>query len=140
MAEPSTIWSIPLDSLTETRERPLFVPSRRPPAAAASASREEGAPATLLGVVEAADGSGLAVIQGDGGAPVRVMRTQAYRGWRLAEVRARQAVFERDGRVVLLTLQRPGGTDASKASSEPALAPSAVNDVPLIPAPLPGFN
>src|SRR3954447_24081051 len=73
-ADPSgnPLWAIPLSSLTATRERPIFLPSRRAPAPAVAgtpvvvasppppAAEPDQPPLTLVGVI-AGDTEGFAV-------------------------------------------------------------------------------
>lgn len=92
----------PLDQLSVTHERPLFSPTRRPPATpvAAVTSRSEPTPpppsppsVVLLGIVSE-DGDGRAAIRsGDKSAGNKVMRVRvgdAVAGWKVERIEPRR--------------------------------------------------
>ena len=116
--------SVPLESLTATRERPLFSATRRPPPSAAPLPQEkpqaplqsrapapaepQGPPLALIGTITGAD------------RPVAILFNKLTRivatihegdealGWRVKSVSARSAVVEKDGASVTLDLPKPG--------------------------------
>lgn len=127
------LWGIPLDTLRETRERPLFSPSRRPPAAAviapstvpvkaaAPAAEPDRPPLDLVGVVIGTGGSASA----DGAAStdayavfvntathdvIRLRTGEGHDGWVLQSVQGREAVLEKDHRTAVIALPAPTGS------------------------------
>ena len=111
-------WRIPLASLSNTRERPIFSPSRRPPPvvnaprqlsqplAIAGPSRP---PLSLVGAI-AGDGDGIAVFVDEiTRAVIRLKIGESHAGWALRRVEGREAQLERDRQTAVLTLPNPSG-------------------------------
>ena len=127
------LWGIPLRTLTATRERPLFSPSRRPPAQAIAAPAPAPRPVveakppepdhpllTIVGtIVSASDGIGVFIDQASNEV-VRIHTGQQHAGWVLRSVHGREASFEKNERKSTLALPAPGETPAAGAT--PALA------------------
>lgn len=116
------LWAIPLSSLTATRDRPLFLPSRRPPAPAVAGTPvvvapqpqaapppvEEQPPLTLVGAV-ANDHEGIAVfLDQTTNNVIRLKTGQDHSGWVLRAVKGREAVLQKDQRTMTLVLPVPG--------------------------------
>lgn len=115
------LWAIPLSSLTATRDRPLFLPSRRPPAPAVAgtpivaapappppAAEPEQPPLTLVGAV-ANEHEGIAVFLDQATNKVIRLKTgQDHSGWVLRSVKGREAVLQKDQRSTTLALPVPG--------------------------------
>ncbi len=125
---------VTLESLSATKERPLFSATRRPPPPAAAiqpdtspppaqvqapgSSEPEGPPLALIGTITGA------------GRPVAVLFNKLTRvvstthegdealGWRITTVLERSATAEKDGVTVRLNLPRPG--DPANANPTPA--------------------
>jgi general secretion pathway protein N len=110
------LWAIPLKSLTSTRERPLFSPSRRPPPAAAVAASPAPAPPppkpaepdhpplTLVGtVVGETQSIGVFVDQVTKNV-IRLRTGEGHAGWTLRAIQGREATFEKDQLVANLAL------------------------------------
>jgi general secretion pathway protein N len=125
------LWGIPLRVLTATRERPLFSPSRRPPAppaiaapappprpvAAAKPAEPDHPLLTIVGtVVSASDGIGLFIDQATNEV-LRIHTGQDHDGWVLRSVHGREASFEKHERTSTLTLPAPGETPGAAAPS-----------------------
>jgi len=123
-AEPSgnPLWAVPLSALAATRDRPLFTPSRRPPAPAiagpvapAPVAAPAPAPAepdrpqlTLVGAI-AGQNDGIAVFLDQTNNNVVRLRTgQDHLGWVLRSVKGREAVLEKDRRSATLELPPTG--------------------------------
>jgi general secretion pathway protein N len=136
-ADPSgnPLWAIPLSALTATRERPLFLPSRRAPAPAVAgtpvvvappppASAEpEQPPLTLIGAV-AGDNEGFAVFLDQAtGSVIRLKTGQDHSGWVLSSVKGREATLEKNRRSATLSLPAPGEAQAMPVSA-PAVPPA----------------
>jgi hypothetical protein len=115
------LWSVPLTSLSATRDRPVFSPSRRPPpppvVAAPYVPPPPPPPAlppesdhpllTLLGTVAGETrGVGIFTKQNDK-APVNLRIGEDYQGWVLRAVRGRETIFEKNNRTATLALPSP---------------------------------
>jgi hypothetical protein len=133
------LWAIPLKQLTNTRDRPIFSPSRRPPPPVAVnrpfvppvAVRPPPKPPerptlALLGTI-AGEGDSLALFTETTTQEVVRLRTgEAHEGWVLRSVHGREAMLEKDNRTETVTLPDPGGAAAA--------------EVPHIPPPLEGVR
>lgn len=119
------LWAIPLNLLKATRERPIFLPSRRPPAPAtvpaaatappppptkpAPAPEAERPALTLVGVVSGVD-DGFAVFVNTTTRDIVRLRTgEGYEGWILRSVKGREAVLENNRRNVVIEMPPPSG-------------------------------
>jgi hypothetical protein len=147
------LWGIPLRLLTATRERPLFSPSRRPPAppvvaapvaprpvAAPKLPEPERPPLTIVGtIVGESDAIGVFVNQATNEV-IRIHAGQAHDGWVLRSVHGREASFEKNDRSAILALPVPGATPASPGvPTQPTLAgQSSVPVQAALPAPAAG--
>ena len=131
------LWAIPLSALTATRERPLFLPSRRAPAPAVAgmpvvaapppsprASVEEQPPLTLVGAI-ASETEGFAVFLDQATNNVIRLKTgQDHSGWVLRSVKGREVTLQKEGRAATLMLPAPGNlSSAEPASQQPAPQP-----------------
>ena len=106
-AQPGNpLWTIPLNTLNATRERPLFAPSRRPAMQAAPAvianlpppppppAEPEQLGLRLLGTI-AGRNDGIAICLNLATSEVVRVRTgESFEGWNLRTVRGREATFE----------------------------------------------
>jgi general secretion pathway protein N len=120
-----------LSSLTATRERPIFSPSRRPPTAPVvsaappppPAPAEPGHPAlTLIGtIVGDADHIGIFLDQVSRSV-IRLKVRQEHAGWVLVAVEERQVTFEKGTRMSRLALPARGSD--GKAPSQGARPPT----------------
>jgi hypothetical protein len=139
------LWAIPLSALTATRTRPLFTPSRRPPApvvASAPAAAPRPPPAsppavpqhpnlTLVGTV-ASENEGVAVfIDTATRDTVRLRTGEGHSGWILQSVERRAATLQKGEQTETLAMPKPTDT--------PATAPviSALPPAPPLPPPPP---
>jgi hypothetical protein len=117
------LWAIPLSALAATRKRPLFTPSRRPPApiavsASVVAPRPPPPPPppapehpnlVLVGTV-AAGNEGLAVLMDPiTHDAVRLRTGEGHQGWILQSVDRRTATLHKGGQNETLELPRPTG-------------------------------
>jgi general secretion pathway protein N len=113
------LWRIPLASLTATRDRPIFSPSRRPPIVVQAAPVKSepppppppGAPTrpllTLLGAI-ASDTDSIAIFMDDTTkAIVRMKVGESHAGWMLRSVAKRQATLEMARQVAVLVIPIP---------------------------------
>jgi hypothetical protein len=117
------LWAIPLGSLAITRERPIFTPSRRPPAPAVVAipppriaqplvvkpAAEPQRPALVLvgTVVGETEGFGIFIDQTTHNV-VRLRTGEGHAGWILRSVKAREATLENGPQTETLRLPVPG--------------------------------
>jgi general secretion pathway protein N len=113
------LWAIPLAQLPNTRDRPIFSPSRRrPPPAVAPAAvpkvaavakpREPERPQVSLVGTIASDDEGFGIFLDQSTKAVFRLRVgEDYQGWKLRSVQGREAVLERDQQVVPLALPQP---------------------------------
>ena len=111
------LWAIPLGSLSLTRDRPLFTPSRRPPAPAVVAAPRVIAPRVvirppepehpnlaLIGtVVGETEGIGVFLDQTTHNF-VRLKTGEGHAGWILRSIKAREATLEKGQQTETLRL------------------------------------
>jgi hypothetical protein len=118
-ANGNPLWAVPLATLTATRERPIFAPTRRPPPVVSvrptqaivripERLREPERPQLLLigTILGEKDGFGVFVDDATKGV-VRLRRGDAYQGWVLRTVQRREATLEKDDKTATLSLPRP---------------------------------
>jgi general secretion pathway protein N len=114
------LWAIPLSSLTATRERPLFLPTRRAPAAAVAGPVAVAAPPApppaepespqlmLVGAI-VSDTEGIAVFLDPATNNIIRLKTgQDHDGWVLRSVKGREATLEKNQRTATMALPVPG--------------------------------
>lgn len=121
------LWSIPLRALTETRERPLFSPSRRPlrpiipaapepmqppPPLAAAPAEPQGPPLTLIGTVVGGrlDAGVALLLDATTNVVARARVGESASGWRVRAVAERSIIVEKSGLSVTLALPDPRET------------------------------
>jgi hypothetical protein len=141
IAEPTStgnpLWAIPASKLSETRDRPLFTVSRRPPtpaapaapaptsAVAAQATAPETPPFTLVGTIVGGDRR-IAIFYDDNSKIASGVREgERASGWTLRSVDPRSATLEESGRVVTLALPEPsaeGGATPAPVSAPPTVS------------------
>jgi general secretion pathway protein N len=113
------LWGIPLRSLTATRERPLFTPTRRPPAPAVAGPPPVEAPApppaagpdrpqlTLVGAISG-ETEGIAIFLDQTTRDIVRLRTgESHSGWTLRSVKGREAALVKDQETVIFALPAP---------------------------------
>jgi hypothetical protein len=152
------LWAIPLKDLSDTRERPIFSPSRRPPPPPVVEKpyvpppppRVETKPPpeplmlSLLGTI-AGDSAGVALFMETGSQEVVRLRIgEAHQGWVLRSVHGREAMLEKGDRKETLALpspgDAPGGAEPSGGAAPPGVAamrgvpPAMPGAVPRAPA------
>jgi hypothetical protein len=116
------LWAVSLESLSFTRERPLFSPSRRPPAQAivappppppAAPVVPEQLQLTLVGtVIGGSEHIGVFLDQATRNV-VRLQVGQGVEGWILRDVEARTATFKKEQRQTMLALPSRNGRQES---------------------------
>jgi general secretion pathway protein N len=127
------ILATPLSQLSVTRDRPIFSPSRRPPAAPAlpviakavepaKPMQPETPPLILVGTVAGED-SGIAVfVEQSGENSVRLRLNESHQGWTLQSIQGREVTLLKDQKSSVLALAPPGG-NAEPARPQAALEP-----------------
>jgi hypothetical protein len=130
LAPPSgnPLWAMPLKDLSQTRDRPIFTPLRRPPPPPVverpyvPPPRVEAKPPpeplalSLLGTI-VGDSSGVALFM-EKGVPQEVVRLrigESHQGWVLRSVHGREAMLEKGERKETVTLPAPGDTASTGA-------------------------
>ncbi|WP_454918101.1 hypothetical protein [Xanthobacter sediminis] len=129
------LWAIPLATLSATRERPIFSPSRRPPpedgapagepdATPAEAKSSETPNLTLVGTIAGPDGGFGIFLQGDSQDVLRLRTGEAHDGWVLKSVKARDVTLSNGETTVTLSLpaRDEGEGTVSHESHKPAAA------------------
>jgi general secretion pathway protein N len=126
------LWGIPVSALTATRERPIFSPTRRPPAPppepVPAAETPPPPPAepeqpllTLVGTATGETDNVAVVVDQNTKNLVRLHIGEAVSGWYLRSIDSRAMTLEKDNRRVTLTL--PAASES--AAPAPADAPEA---------------
>jgi hypothetical protein len=118
---PNPLWEIPLASLSTTRERPIFSPSRRPPPRVVAAAppvqapppppklpRAERPQLSLVGTVGGGEESFAIFVDQATKAALRLRIGEDHQGWKLRAVQGREATLERDQQTTILSLPQPG--------------------------------
>jgi hypothetical protein len=149
------LWAIPLKDLSDTRERPIFTPSRRPPPPpvvekpyvppppppVVTKPPPEPLMLSLLGTIAgtiAGDSAGVALfMEKSSQEVVRLRIGEAHQGWVLRSVHGREAMLEKDDRKETVTLPNPG--DAAGAGAPPGAPAMQGAPVPGAP-PMPDNN
>src|SRR5262245_17067534 len=120
------LWAIPLVSLIATRERPIFLPSRRPLAPPVVAGPPPTAPAPppppaapperprllLVGAV-VGDSEAIAILIDQNNQGIVRLRTgENHLGWTLSAVKGREATLQKGQETMQLALPAPDETQA----------------------------
>lgn len=147
------LWEVPLTTLSATRDRPIFSPSRRPPPPPVVSARSPPTPPPpspverpaepdrlrlfLVGTVVAADETeGIGVFLDPATSHlVRIRTNEGHAGWILRSVQRREAIFERNDQKVTLALparaQSAGASEQPNVTSaQPIAAPEQISNPP----------
>lgn len=138
------LWAMPLEQLAVTRERPIFLPSRRPPAPAVAAvvapkaialpkpKEPERPQLSLVGTISGDDDKfGIFVDQSTKGV-VRLKIGEEFQGWKLRSIQGREASLEKDQAVFALGMPQPGVSQPTIAVRQEAWT-SGSEDGKLLP-------
>jgi general secretion pathway protein N len=120
------LWAIPFATLSNTRDRPIFSASRRPPPPPVTASvptvatppappkppRIEQPPIALTGTILGKDESYGVFVDQASKTPLRLKIGEDYQGWKLISVQAGEVTLVRDQQTVILSLPPPGSAAA----------------------------
>jgi len=127
------VLAIPLSQLSTTRDRPIFSPTRRPPAPPAlpvvakpvepaKPTQPETPPLVLVGTVAGED-SGIAVfVEQSTENSVRLRLNESHQGWTLKSIQGREVTLLKDQKSNVLALAPPGG-NLEPARPQAALEP-----------------
>jgi general secretion pathway protein N len=131
-ARGNPLWAIPLNTLTVTRARPIFSPSRRPPPPPIVAAPYVPPPPrpvepdrpqlTLVGTVSGEQEAFGIFLDQTANKVVRLKLGDLHGGWTLRQVRGREVMLQRKDEIVFLALPPPG--------TKPAVAGTQVADEP----------
>jgi general secretion pathway protein N len=136
------LWGIPLSTLTATRERPIFLPTRRPPAPViantpieapkpvAAPPPEQPPRLALVGAVSGENESIAVFLDLATNGVIRLRTGQNHDGWVLSSVKGREATLQKDQKTLMLNLPAPG--------APPSIA--GVAGVPPVSMPLSAFG
>jgi hypothetical protein len=107
------LWAIPLSSLSPTRERPIFSPSRRAPPTAQSSvksaplSLSTRPPLALVGAIAGeTDGIAIFLDQTTKGT-IRLKTGESHLGWTLRLVKGREAILQKELKTAIFTIPNP---------------------------------
>jgi hypothetical protein len=129
------LWAIPLAALSDTRERPIFSSSRRPPPPAVAPvpvakalpppkpAPVERAQLSLVGTIVGGDQSFGIFIDPSTQAALRLKIGEDFQGWTLRSVQGREVTLERDQQTTLLSLPPPGAGATGQLQAENAVVP-----------------
>ena len=125
------LWAIPLATLTITRDRPIFSPSRRPPPPAVVPAPVAVAPPprpkvvkverpqlALVGTVAGAEQSFGIFVDQTTKAALRLKIGEEYQGWRLRDVASREVTLVHDEETAVLTLPPPDAAAAQPVTMQ----------------------
>jgi hypothetical protein len=133
-ARGNPLWAIPLNSLTTTRARPIFSPSRRPPPPAivaapyvppprAATPAEPDRPQLMLvGTVTGEQEAFGIFLDQTANKIVRLKLGDLHGGWILRQVRGREVMLQKNDDIFFLALPPPG--------TKPAVSGTQVADEP----------
>jgi hypothetical protein len=116
-AGANPLWATPLKALSATRERPIFSPSRRPPAPVVAAAPSAATPQPiakpieperpqlfLVGtVVNDTEGIGIFLDQLTN-RTISLTKGQSQKGWILRDVRRREVILQKDKQAIVLAM------------------------------------
>jgi general secretion pathway protein N len=147
-APPATgnpLWGKPLNRLTATRERPLFAPTRRPPAVAAlvqpvvapppppKPAEPEKPQLSLLGTVAGSREKIGLFVDSTTKSVVRLKTGEIHKGWTLRDVNPREVELARGLDTAVLSMPSP---EMKAGGAPPPLAMPAMPAASGNPAPL----
>jgi hypothetical protein len=115
LGRPNPLWAIPMPSLNDTRDRPIFSASRRAPPPVAppqvqqvALSNEPNRPVLTLMATVAEDSEGIAVFRDETSKGILRLRTgESHSGWTLSTVKPREVTMLRDHDTAILNIPTP---------------------------------
>src|SRR5262245_17754965 len=127
------LWAIPLNTLTTTRARPIFSPSRRPPPPAivaapyvppsqATPTEPDRPQLMLVGTVAGEQEAFGIFLDQTTNKIVRLKLGDLHGGWILRQVRGREVMLQKNDEIIFLALPPPG--------TKPAVSGTQLADEP----------
>jgi general secretion pathway protein N len=128
------LWAMPIKQFSATRDRPIFLPSRRPPAAVSAVTvakaivpprpkEPEQPQLSLVGTISGDDDKFGIFIDQSTKAVLRLRVGEDFQGWKLQSVQGREAVFQKNQLSFVVALPQPGLSLPSIAVREEARPP-----------------
>ena len=114
------LWGMPLKQFTVTRERPIFLPSRRPPAPPPSTvtvakviappkpKEPEQPQLSLVGTISGDDARFGIFVDQASKAVLRLKQGEDFQGWQLRSIQSREASFQKNQQTFVVSLPQPG--------------------------------
>jgi general secretion pathway protein N len=128
---PNPLWAIPLATLTTTRDRPIFSPSRRPPPPAVVPAPVAIAPPprpkpvkverpqlALVGTIAGTEQSFGIFVDQTTKTALRLKIGEDYQGWRLRDVAPREVTLVHDEETAVLSLPAPDAAAAQPVTMQ----------------------
>ena len=125
------LWAMPVKQFSATRERPIFLPSRRPPAPPSTVTvakviappkpkEPEQPQLSLVGTIASdEDKFGIFIDQATK-AVLRLRVGEDFQGWKLQSVNGREVAFQKNQQSFVVVLPQPGLSQPSIAVREEA--------------------
>jgi hypothetical protein len=138
------LWAMPLSQFSVTRERPIFLPSRRPPAPAVTAAvtpktvtvpkpkEPERPQLSLVGTILSDEDKFGIFVEQSTKVVVRLKVGEDFQGWKLGSIKGREAALEKNQSVFVLEMPQPGLSQPTVAVRQEAL-PAGSDDGKLTP-------
>jgi hypothetical protein len=119
------LWAMPLKQFSVTRDRPIFLPSRRPPVApeataavpkvVALPKEPERPQLSLVGTIAGDDDKFGIFVDQSTKAVIRLRVGDDFQGWKLRSIQGREASLEKSQKSVVLALPEPSSSQAAIA-------------------------
>jgi hypothetical protein len=131
------LWGMPLKQFIVTRERPIFLPSRRPPAPPPSAvtvakviappkpKEPEQPQLSLVGTISGDDARFGIFVDQASKTVLRLKEGEDFQGWQLRSIQSREASFQKNQQTFVVALPQPGLSQPSIAVRSEAWSPNA---------------
>ena len=136
------LWGMPVKQFTVTRERPIFLPSRRPPVPPPSAvtvakvvappkpKEPEQPQLSLVGTIASEEDKIGIFVDLATKAVLRLRIGEEFQGWKLQSVQGREVSFQKKQQSFVVALPQPGLSQPSVAVRE---EPPVLPDTRLLP-------
>lgn len=138
------LWELPLNRLSTTRERPIFLPSRRPAAAPptyvvpvairqpAKSPEPERPPVSLIGTVIGTDVQIGIFLEKATHSVIRLRLGEEHQGWVLRLVKAREVTIVKDVDQILTLGPSSGEASAVSRPTVQSLVPNSIGTIPVV--------
>jgi hypothetical protein len=132
------LWGMPLKQFSVTRDRPIFLPSRRPlaaPETTATAPKTVALPKeperpqlSLVGTISGDDDKFGIFVDQSTKAVIRLRVGEDFQGWKLRSIQGREASLEKNQKTVVLSLPQPSPSQAAIAVRHEAWSAESTNE------------